>query len=200
MKAHSKRKANKDQKRDRLMKAGYALFTEKDLHQCTIGEIAKKADVAKGTFYLYFPDKYHMLNALILEKSSEILEQAIQASIHLPGGTLPDRGVFLVGYVIDYLKAHRTLLKLIDKNLSWGLFREAVEAEPQYASIRALRDQIIDDFYANGFERSHAEKLLFMVIELTSSVCYSSMILHQPDDIEQMKPALLDAIRRILSR
>ena len=42
------------------------------------------------------------------------------------------------------------------------------------------------------------EILLFMIVELVSSTCYSSILYHEPTDIESFKPYLFDAIRLLI--
>ncbi len=42
------------------------------------------------------------------------------------------------------------------------------------------------------------ENLLFIIIELTGSVCYSSIILEEPSNIDEIKPILFDTIRKII--
>ena len=44
------------------MDAGYDLFITKGINNTVIDDIVKKAGVAKGTFYLYFKDKYDLVN------------------------------------------------------------------------------------------------------------------------------------------
>lgn len=47
----------KKQKKERLEQAAYDLFSEQGFSETSIDQIARRAGVAKGTFYLYFPDK-----------------------------------------------------------------------------------------------------------------------------------------------
>ena len=56
---------NKKIKETKLLNAAFELFTSKDIQNVTISEIAKKAGVAKGTFYLYFKDKDQIRDILI---------------------------------------------------------------------------------------------------------------------------------------
>ena len=49
---------NKQQKREALLNTAFKLFTTKGLHNTSIADIVEQAGVAKGTFYLYFKDKY----------------------------------------------------------------------------------------------------------------------------------------------
>ena len=49
---------NKKKKKEALFNTAYELFTTKGINATAISDIVEKAGVAKGTFYLYFKDKY----------------------------------------------------------------------------------------------------------------------------------------------
>ena len=57
---------NKKRKKSALYNTAFELFTTKGLAKTTISDIVENAGVAKGTFYLYFKDKYDIRNKLIL--------------------------------------------------------------------------------------------------------------------------------------
>ena len=65
---HMKNKVllNKSEKKKRIEEAALALFSCNEVHQISIDQIAQKARVAKGTFYLYFHDKVQLINHLIV--------------------------------------------------------------------------------------------------------------------------------------
>ncbi len=48
---------NSQDKKQRIMKAAAAVFHQRRPHEVTLDEIARRADVGKGTIYLYFADK-----------------------------------------------------------------------------------------------------------------------------------------------
>ena len=56
----------KNEKESRLLETAFKLFTEKGIKSTSIQEIVDNASVAKGTFYLYFKDKYHISLVLTL--------------------------------------------------------------------------------------------------------------------------------------
>ena len=58
-----KLESNKKKKEDALYNTAFELFTTKGTNKTTISDIVEKAGVAKGTFYLYFKDKYDIRNA-----------------------------------------------------------------------------------------------------------------------------------------
>jgi AcrR family transcriptional regulator len=51
------RRARDRDKREALLLAARDVLVEQGYHQAKIDEIARRAGVAKGTYYLYFPDK-----------------------------------------------------------------------------------------------------------------------------------------------
>ena len=69
---------NKQTKRASLLQAAFDLFVNKGFHQTTISEISKASGLAKGTFYLYFKDKYDLRDQLVARKSGQLLQEATE--------------------------------------------------------------------------------------------------------------------------
>lgn len=60
-----RREENKRQKRERLEAVGLAAFLEHGYDRTSIEQVAAGAEVARGTFYLYFQDKHSLFEALV---------------------------------------------------------------------------------------------------------------------------------------
>ena len=60
-----KRATQKQQVRNRLMQEGLILFSTRGLEKTTVADIVEKSEVARGTFYNYFPDTQSLFDALI---------------------------------------------------------------------------------------------------------------------------------------
>lgn len=194
-----KSEANKLEKKKNLMDVAYELFTTKGINDTYISEITKKAGVAKGTFYLYFNDKYHLKHLIILNKSSLVLKEAIEASNKKFFDDLSDEVIFFIDYIINYLKEDKKLLKLIYKNLTWGLYKKALLNGNDYQEMNDIYYHFVKKLKQKQNITLDAEKLLFLIIELTSGVCYSSIILEEPAPIEAMKPILFESIKKLLN-
>lgn len=195
----SKIKENKILKRNKLFDAAYDLFLTKGFNSTAIDDIVKKAGVAKGTFYLYFKDKYDIMDHLILSKSSAVIKLAIEEIEKKEYENYLDRVISFVDYIVEYFKSNKTLLKIIHKNLSWGLYRKALEKPNEYKEIKDVAGILLNSLEKEGFSRDSIDKILFMVIELTGSVIYSSIILEEPDTIDNMKPVLFSMIKKMLT-
>ena len=68
---------NEENKETRLLNTAFKLFTEKGIKDTSIQEIVDNADVGKGTFYLYFKDKYEIRDVLIAKKSHKLFIEAL---------------------------------------------------------------------------------------------------------------------------
>ena len=188
----------KRKKEIELYSAAYDLFTTKGINSTIIDDIVKKAGVAKGTFYLYFKDKYDILHKLILNKSNEIIREAIEETKLQTIEKFEDKIIYFIDYIINYFKENTLMLKLIDKNFSWGLYRKAIMKPNQYEEVQEIVKFFIEGLIEKGMDKDEAEVTLFMIIELTSSVCYSTIILEEPGNIDNIKPILFKKILSML--
>ena len=195
MKHISKVEINKRQKEDSLYAAAYELFTTQGIHNTAISDIVKKAGVAKGTFYLYFKDKYDVLDKIILDKSSEILVEAIEHTNIKEFDSFEEKLLYFIDYIIEYLKQNKLLLKLIYKNLSWGVVRKAYK---DYKGINEIYYMFEDGLKDYDLKEGDIEKVIFIILELVGSVCYSCIVLGEPTEIDEMKPMLFEIIKKII--
>lgn len=188
--------ANKKQKQDALLNTAFELFTKQGLNKTSISEIVNKAGVAKGTFYLYFKDKYDIRNKLIAKKASQVFRIADTALMQAGLTSLEDRIIFFIDNIIDQFNEDKTLLNFISKNLSWGIFKNEL-------FFSETSDIDFYNIYSSVFERSETkyknpEILVFMIIELVNSTCYSCILYGDPVPADELKPYLFDAVRQIM--
>ncbi len=191
----SKVEKNKKQKENSLYDAAYDLFTTKGINDTAISEIVKKAGVAKGTFYLYFKDKYDILDKIILNKSSQVLSEAIIETKNKNFTEFEKELLYFINYIIEFFKKDKLMLKLIYKNLSWGIFKKAYR---DYEEIQEIYLMFERGYENTSLPKEDIEKILFIIMELTGSICYSSIILNEPVNIDEMKPILFDTIKKII--
>lgn len=211
---------NKRQKRESLLNNAFELFTQKGITDTTISDIAEKAGVAKGTFYLYFKDKYDLRDRLVRHQAEQILERAYEAmqkakedaaagkAEPLPLDTLEDQVVFFADNILEQLSGNRILLKFIAKNLSWGLLKHDIGSlnTSDFADDSSYDEDdnnnfiaVLDEsFRASAVQYKNPEVLLYMIVEFIGSTCYSSILESDPLPIDQLKPYLLEGVRAIM--
>lgn len=187
---------NKKKKKETLFNSAYELFTTKGINSTAISDIVEKAGVAKGTFYLYFKDKYDIKNKLIAHKTHELFREAKSAldAEHVRG--LEEQLIFIIDHIIDTLVANKPLLNFISKNLVMGALRSALltgeSTDNDFYEI--FLGMIADDEY----EYEHVDVMLFTIVELAGSAGYNSILYQEPLPIEQYKPFLYRSVRLII--
>lgn len=194
-------KYDKEEKENRLLSTAFKLFTEKGIKDTSIQEIVDNANVAKGTFYLYFKDKYEIRDILIAKKSEKLFSDALASLRKNYIKNFSDQIIYIINYVIDELTKTPILLSFIYKNLSWGVYNRTVvklydNTEDKKDSIHNL---FLDGVKENNIKLKNPEVTLFMIIELVGSTCFNSILHKEPLPIEEYKPYLYDTIRNMIS-
>lgn len=195
-----KKEKEEENKETRLLSKAFELFTEKGVKNTSIQEIVDNANVAKGTFYLYFKDKYEIRDVLIAKKSHKLFNDALRELRKKDIKTVSERVIFIVNYVVDELTKAPTLLKFISKNLSWGVYSKTVLKiyENTENEEEGLYNLFLKEVKENEIKLKNPEVTLFMIIELVSSTCFNSILYDEPLPIEEYKPYLYDTIKKLI--
>ncbi len=191
---------NKKLKESSLLKTAFEFFTTKGFSKTSITDIVSKAGVAKGTFYLYFKDKYDIRNKLVSHKSSQLFKNALNdLGSELNTMSVEDKIIKVVDNIVNQLNNNQSLLTFISKNLSWGIFKNAITSPVSENDIdfAEIYNKMLNES-PNGFR--DPEIMLFMIIELVSSTCYSAILYSEPCSLDELKPYLYSSIRLIISQ
>lgn len=187
---------NKKLKRDALLNTAYELFTTKGIHATAISDIVKKAGVAKGTFYLYFRDKYDIKNNLVAHKTHELFYHAgfamEKAQIH----GLENQMIFIIDHIIDHLMKDLPLLNFISKNLVMGALRAALITGKD--ADNDIYERFLNMVAEDEYSYQDVDVMLFTIVELAGSAGYNSILYKEPVPIDAYKPFLYRAVRLII--
>ena len=194
-----KAELNKQHKRESLLNTAFELFTTKGINNTSIADIVEAAGVAKGTFYLYFKDKYDINSKLLIHRTTILFDAAL-GRMHEAGITdIKDKIFFVLDDIIDALTKDKVLLMFISKNLGLGFSRYVMESpavleeEPVKEATKAFLDDI-------GNTITDPRLMMYMIIELAGSSIYSAILYEQPVTIEELKPHLYRAIESIIEQ
>lgn len=190
---------NMKNKEGRLLDTAFDLFTQKGVAETSIQEIVDNANVAKGTFYIYFKDKYEIRDVLISRKTTKLFNEAIESLNKNYIENFSDQVIYVINYVVDKLNNTPSLLKFISKNLSWGIYNQTVHrlCEDSENNENGFYRIFIENAKKNSLQ--NPEITLFMIVELVSSTCYHSILYGKPVGIEEFKPYLYNTIRQFIN-
>lgn len=185
----------KAEKRNKIIESAYHLFSSKSVSATAIDEVAKMAGVAKGTFYLYFKDKYDLLEQIITMKSADLFKDAIKQIGDNNDYDCVKKTIAVCDYIIDYLISHVEFTALLDKNFSYCFKIFLSGSNPDYDEILY---KFISAFVDYGFTEQEAKIKIYFITELIGSVCCSSILNKGPFTMDDVRDELNNSIRNLV--
>lgn len=81
------RKRRKAARPAEILEAGFREFAENGFHATKLEHVAKRADIAKGTLYLYFDSKETLFKAAVRSRIIPFLDRLLTLIDYYPGST-----------------------------------------------------------------------------------------------------------------
>ncbi len=128
--------------RQKLLDAAEQVFGELGFHNAGIVEITQRADVALGTFYLYFPDKKAIFQDLV-----RTLNARLRGAIRERIGGLDDR-------LEQEVAGFETFFEFVRKHRD--LYRVILQAETVDEDLFRWHYRTLADGYVRGLKRAQA--------------------------------------------
>ena len=97
--------------RQKLLRAAETIFGEKGYEAAAIADITRKADVALGTFYVYFPDKQSIFVEVVDELGERLRRLIAEAVTGVEGRLQIERKGFET--FLKYAAAHRGIYRIV---------------------------------------------------------------------------------------
>lgn len=188
----------KTAKKVRLIDAAFELFTKKGINPTAVDEVVKRAGVAKGTFYLYFRDKYDLLEQMITMKCTEIVKRVLEENGEkMNGADVPasEKMIVFLDAMIDELAANKNLAVLVLRDMA--AFRKLWS--PDYSRDESeIYEKLISIFIDGGCDEETAPKTMYMTFICAASVCCDSILYESPYTTEEIKPQIHLLVKNLI--
>jgi AcrR family transcriptional regulator len=100
-----------NKKRERVIDAALKIFDRDGFHRATMDDIAKLADVGKGSIYRYFVNKEDLLQCLLIERTEKFLEgMNVVFEIEME---VPERIQLIINSWVKFISENNELYSLI---------------------------------------------------------------------------------------
>lgn len=178
-------------KRLRLLKSARELFERNGVNLTAIDDVVKAAGVAKGTFYLYFKDKYDLVDQLIINEIRDILHGVAEKIAELELGC-GDLYVYVFDRFLEYFKAHRSLVLLARKNMN-ACFTSLMSSEDETvrSDARVLAKPLID----SGADPEDVKLNFYLLSDYLGGVCSDAIIGASPFTPDEVAAKVRTMIR-----
>ncbi|HWH02138.1 MAG TPA: TetR/AcrR family transcriptional regulator [Gemmatimonadales bacterium] len=149
----TRRERKKEETKERIFNAAMKLFKARGFEETTIEEITEKADVAKGTFFNYFPRKEEVLRYLS-EQWLEEVEDKLAAEFK---GDAPPNGDRLIEAFVDVARFYEQDRNLARFILSTWMESIYDEEDPTCQRWQALGAFVVGEMQRIGYFRADAD-------------------------------------------
>ena len=132
-----------------ILDAAAGEFGERGFHDASISGITRRAGVALGSFYTYFPSKDAVFRALVSDLSDQVRDHVAPGIRAAPDQIAAERAG-LAGY-LGFVRAHKEIYRIIDEAefVDPESFRRhytsTAERIEQRLSAAAARGEVRDD-------------------------------------------------------
>ena len=132
------------EKRDRILRAAVKIFSRKGFFNSKVSEIARAAEVADGTIYLYFRNKDDLLISLFEEKMGEVVAD-VRRRIATGGNALEKLRIFIENHM-DLLERESGLVEVLQVEL-----RQSTKFLKDYTPVKFFEYlDVISDILEEG--------------------------------------------------
>ena len=194
-----------EQRRAEILEAALGLFSSKGFHDTTMEEVAKEAGVAKGTIYLYFQSKEHLLLALkrdFMQGLTDVVAGIVADAIeHLEAGKPTDyRDIIddIFEGVVEYHRQRREEVEVVVRQSpSPDLVHEALELEREYLALvtSAFRTGMEYDLVHTEDPEMTAHLVTAAIRDnIATCLCYS-----EPEDLDRLVEASKQLLYKALA-
>ena len=186
-------------KRNKILEAAYNLFAKNGINTTPIDEVVKCAGVAKGTFYLYFHDKYDLMDQIILYKSAAIIKSVIEQMKNINTDNkmeAVDQLTFFVDAIIDYMIENKEMLSVISEKSSI-LYSLIIDNGDD--NIKLDFDYLTDIIVKLGNPPENAKKLLLLVSTMIFTTASNAILSRSQFTIEEIRPEIHLAVKKMLA-
>jgi len=190
----------KEQKRNSIIKAALKVFSKKGYSPAALDEVAKEADIAKGTIYLYFHDKEDLFYSTmmnVIDRLAKKLKETIDEKMD-PFETLEK----IAFCQLDFFSKNRDFFGLFQTILNSNIFSNH---EKLFHRLKEGKD-ILFNFEKNVIEKGKKEGLIRTDINTKEIVyCYDGMVMssikllvHNGDKYSLKIEDKIESIKKIL--
>ncbi|MEG0526285.1 MAG: TetR/AcrR family transcriptional regulator [Longicatena sp.] len=170
----------------RIQQAAIALFKEQGVESTSVNEIVKRANVAKGTFYLYYKDKSALISQILTKQHGTLINEIVNRSYEKSKKL---GSCWKQTFVEELIQNHRCdplLLKTIQKNMPYILDTE------EHRSIVFKEVERLEEFLSlwkrEGEEDRMTLNRMMLLMEIVSVICYNALSFDHPDILENLLP------------
>lgn len=179
-------RADARRNRARILEAAWRLLAVKDPAELSMEEVARDADIGKGTLYRHYPTKESLMEAVIRDGSARLLTQ--MRDTVPPEADAPTKLRSIVGLMYDLYDAYQINFDLLAS--TWRCARETGDTyeHPIVLTIdrvAAIVEQGVREGVFRPIDANYAAAAIFSIISPIAYIKQRKRLGYSRDELEQ---------------
>ena len=130
--------------RDKLLRAARAVFEEEGYGTASVSRVVERADVSRGTFYLYFDSKQDVFRTLVLEIRDGLLRLQADSALGERRRPSPEQRIeHAVRAYVDFYRRHARMLAVLEQVATYDEGLRELRLEMRRSVSERARDFIV---------------------------------------------------------
>ena len=177
-----------------IQDAAMRVIAKKGLSDMTMSEVAREAGIAKGTIYLYFKDRQHLLNATAEHAFGELHRRT--DAIFASSGSFRDRFTLLIRTQLEFFDENdeflRVVLVMSDCNSGAG---KRAQPHPRYLAFLERLTRFFSDAEKSGeIHVENASRLALFLAEGMRGIVFRRIVEKDPPPVSADVALIVDSI------
>lgn len=180
-------------KRDNILKSAEKIFSLSGFHKADMSEIAKSANVAKGTVYLYFPSKKELFISVIKD-GLEDLSQKINNEVKNIDDAVEKIKKAISTHML-FFKSHQELYRILihpDVELMEDIFTTLKDIK--LSKLPKLIEGLENGINAGQIRKLNAKSLSYMILGMTDLLLFQWLSNPEEESLESKIEQLFDVL------
>ncbi|MDI6757127.1 MAG: TetR/AcrR family transcriptional regulator [Endomicrobiia bacterium] len=158
--------------KEKTLAAAIKILNKKDYYASPVDEIARAADVAKGTIYLYYKSKDDLYFAVFFEILGRMRKVAESALVSSPAATSSETLFNFLGKISDTLAEHRNIFMALASELPMSKRVRDKLREKNHEVLEMLERVVAKGVKSGEFEKYPPRIVAAMFIALISGLAH----------------------------
>lgn len=184
-------------KQQRIQMVAMQLFQSQGIEATSVNDIVRKANVAKGTFYIYYKDKRELITQILSQKHGYMLNDLLHQSFQKAQHSHTSWKEEFIEALITYYEQHPDMLKMIQKHVT--SFMETKDQREQVFSY-------IENFKAFLLEMNHDNEQMsdtsnrFMIMmEIAGVISHNAIFYEMPAPMCDIRHLLMKTLNDMIA-
>ncbi|RHW43142.1 TetR/AcrR family transcriptional regulator [Neobacillus notoginsengisoli] len=172
-------------RRQQIIEAATKSFSLFGYKATTMDQVARLANVGKGTIYTFFKNKEELFDEIITSLIKEMKREADEAFD--PTLSFHEKVHRSLYKMLKFRKEHQLTIKLFqeEKEMGTPAVQEVLAAVEQ-AIINYMKEKVVDGIAAGEIEECDPEVTAFIILKLYVSLIFDWEKNHQPLEKEEI--------------